>query len=329
NGVIESINPKSETIFGPLLIGQSRISSLLSEEGLSRIDLENHEGEALLHLELLNSSGKAFPGQVVISSFFDRGEKKFIMAVRDLSTQREVEQLKREFIRVVSDDISTPLVSINQNLTFLKSNTGVKRNQKATRYAAMALNECERLMRLTRDLLDLTKLESGRLMVEAAVHPVDELISTALYSVRTSAERQRVRLEHDRAAHAVFADAGKTVQILVNFLDDAIQSTPPGKSIRVKAKAQGSYVEIDVSDECGLPKDKLSDIFGRVKPVIKADRSKRGSGLGLAICHRLAQCQDGSVGVESRDATGSTFWLRLPASAPDVVSRISPGGRSK
>src|SRR5262249_34672073 len=143
---------------------------------------------------------------------------------------------------------------------------------------------------------------------------IGSVIQRSIDSVQTFAEQSGVRLEAEESGAIVFADEDRLVQVLVNLLSNAVKFSPKESAVTVAAEENGNSVEVKVIDRGrGIPPKFKDSIFDRFKQVEDDDeRKKGGTGLGLAICKAIIQGHSGTIGVESEEGQGSTFWFRLP-----------------
>ena len=185
--------------------------------------------------------------------------------------------------------------------------------EKAETYVNIASDESDRLIRLTNDLLDIAKIESGHVVLEKRSVVCSEIAEKAIAAVKSLAEDKKISLELAPSPLKITADPDRTCQILVNFISNAIKYSETGKKIEVSVEPGDTFAQINVVDQGrGIPSELASSIFDRFKQVHSTD-AKEGAGLGLAICKLLAEAQGGAVGVETELGRGSKFWLRLPS----------------
>lgn len=240
-----------------------------------------------------------------------------LMVLRDVTRQRELERLKREFISIISHEIRTPLSSIRGALGLVAEGILDDDPQTAREMLSIANNNIERLVRLVNDILALNRLESGQVDLKYQWCPAISLVQQAFSSVETLATTHQIRLEATVPDDLqVWADPDWLVQVLVNLVNNAIKFSPPQTAIAVTAEAIApeSIIQFSVADQGrGIPADKLQTIFGRFQQVDASDsRQKGGTGLGLAICRQIVQQHGGRIWVESELNKGSTFYFTLP-----------------
>lgn len=240
-----------------------------------------------------------------------------LIVLRDVTRQRELERLKREFISIISHEIRTPLSSIRGALGLVAEGILDDDPQTAKEMLSIANNNIERLVRLVNDILALNRLESGQVNLKYQWCPAASLVQQAFSSVEALAAAHQIHLEATVPDNLwVWADPDWLVQVLVNLVNNAIKFSPAQTTITVTAEALASeaMIQFAVTDQGrGIPADKLQTIFGRFQQVDASDsRQKGGTGLGLAICRLIVQQHGGRIWAESELGKGSTFYFTLP-----------------
>jgi two-component system phosphate regulon sensor histidine kinase PhoR len=241
-----------------------------------------------------------------------RGE--VLLLLRDVTEARRAEQSRRDFVANASHELRTPVAAIHGAAETLL--LGALSDAQAARgFVEMIARQAERLARLTRDLLDLSRIESGQWTMEPSAVEVDQALRIASDLVAPAAREKGVELRREALppALAVKADPRALEQVLVNLLDNAVKYTPPGGRVTLAAARSPEGVVLTVADTGpGVERRHLARVFER---FYRADagrsREQGGTGIGLAIVKHLVQAQGGEVGVES-GAGGSRFWVRLP-----------------
>ncbi|MEH2035713.1 PAS domain S-box protein [Nostoc sp.] len=237
-----------------------------------------------------------------------------LMMVRDVTKQRELERMKREFISIISHEIRTPLSSIRGALGLIAE--GILDNDPAAakEMLGIANNNIERLVRLVNDILALNRLESGQVDLKRQWCDPTVLVQQAFSNVRALAEAKQITLQSSVSEIQVWADFDWLIQVLVNLINNAVKFSPAGTIISVAAEPQPQQVFFRVIDQGrGIPTEKLDTIFGRFQQVDASDsRQKGGTGLGLSICRLIVQQHGGRIWAESKPGQGSTFYFTLP-----------------
>jgi PAS domain S-box-containing protein len=232
----------------------------------------------------------------------------------DITQRQTIERIKNEFISIVSHELRTPLTAIRGSLGLLATGIYDKKPEKAKRMVEIALTDSDRLVRLVNDILDLERLDSGKVTLVKEVCEAADLMQQAVDGVRVMADLAAITLCVYPVSAQVCAAPDSIIQTLTNLLSNAIKFSPPNTTITLTAQPQSDHVLFQVKDQGrGIPADKLEAIFGRFQQVDVSDsRSKGGTGLGLAICQSIVQQHGGHIWAESTLGEGSTFYFTLP-----------------
>ncbi|CAN5283106.1 ATP-binding protein [soil metagenome] len=225
----------------------------------------------------------------------------------------QASQRKSEMVALVSHDLRSPLTSIRGSLS-LVANGIVEAGVEAREICQSAFESSTYLVNLIGDLLDVESLESGDLKISRKETALDPLFRHACELVKTLADAADVDLKVVPTDLSLNIDSDRILQVLVNLVANAIKFSAAGKSIELSAKSLEGAVVIAVKDQGrGVPEEFRTTIFGRFVQVNSSDRSEKGgTGLGLAICRALIEAHDGSIGVDSVEGEGSTFWCKFP-----------------
>ncbi|MCK4342886.1 MAG: HAMP domain-containing protein [Phycisphaerae bacterium] len=238
----------------------------------------------------------------------------------------EANRVKSEFLANVSHELRTPLTSIIGFAELLREDPPGQSDSRALRYAENILISGRILLEIINDLLDLAKIEAGRVELRIESVQVPEVCSTLLDFMRPQADNQKiqVQLEVGDALPALFTDRGRLRQILFNFLSNALKFTPEGGQVWLQAqRLDDTHVRVSVRDTGpGIPPEQHESIFEKFRQIDQsATREHHGTGLGLAIAKELTYLLGGEIGVDSEPGRGATFWLELPTTAPERRER--------
>jgi signal transduction histidine kinase len=224
--------------------------------------------------------------------------------------------MKQEFVSVVSHELRTPLTSIRGALGLLTHAGGTLSLAKNQQLLDLANRNAERLAVLIDDILDMEKIESGKMRFDFANHGLVDLLSQAVTSNQTYAERLGVALHLQPLSDDVLVnvDANRLLQVMNNLLSNAAKFSPQGKAVDVGAAVLGSVVRISVTDRGpGISTEFQTKIFGKFCQGDKSDsRKKGGSGLGLAISKAIVEIMKGAIGFTTASGRGTTFYVDLP-----------------
>jgi PAS domain S-box-containing protein len=231
---------------------------------------------------------------------------------------REVERadrLKSEFLASMSHELRTPLHTIIGFSELLGEQLEGPLNDKQRRFVEHIHKDSLHLLELINDVLDLSKIEAGRLELRREVFDVATAVEEVLASIRPRGEAKVLSMETQIAVNgAIFADRLRFKQILLNLLSNAVKFTPEGGRVRVEAAPSSAGFEISVSDTgIGIPKEEHETVFDKFYQVGNTTKGVReGTGLGLAITRRLVEEHGGRIWVESEPGKGSRFTFSLP-----------------
>lgn len=269
---------------------------------------------APIHREITLNGPERRVLAVHAASFALADAKGAVAVFHDMTDVRHLETVRRDFVANASHEIKTPLTAIRGFAETLLSNDLPPRDAKS--YLEIILRHSERLSRLVEDLLELSRLESGKVVLEPEDVDVGALAAKLCRELEPRLRERSisVRIRADGAPRA-FADARAVEQILQNLLENAVKYSDPGRDIEVRAVPDGSDVRVEVADQgIGIPEADRTRIFERFYRVDRARaRDQGGTGLGLSIVKHLVQASGGEVWVESTPGAGSTFAFTLPS----------------
>ena len=235
---------------------------------------------------------------------------------QDVTRELEAERMKKEFTSTLSHELRTPLTSIIGSLQLINSGVLGDVSGDVSELTQVAERNGSRLLDLINDLLDIEKIESGKLTLVPEVFKLGELVRDAIVLNKGFAERFKVRFEfagapQDRTVHA---DRKRLLQVMTNLLSNAAKFSPEGGVVEVTMEEVGPHVRVAVHDRGpGIPEAFRGRIFGRFAQADSTTaRQKGGTGLGLSISKRLVEMMQGRIGFESRAGGGTSFWFELP-----------------
>jgi len=255
------------------------------------------------------------------------------VTLRDVTREREIDRMKTEFVSVVSHELRTPLTSIKGSLHLLLSDPGLQLDETQRHLIDISVKNTDRLIRLITNILDISKIEAGRMQLDFASHRPCDFVAMAVEGIRGFAESREVALEQDvpEVLPSLRVDFDRMVQVLTNLVSNAIKFSPVGGRVRVSARVTGGEVELRVSDQGrGIAPQDLSRLFGKFQQLDGSNvREVGGTGLGLAICRGLVEEHGGRIAVESQPGAGATFIVSLPVPRADAAapSPVAPDDR--
>jgi PAS domain S-box-containing protein len=235
---------------------------------------------------------------------------------QDVTQQLEAERMKKEFTSTLSHELRTPLTSIIGSLQLINSGVVGEVEKEIAELTMVAERNGQRLLDLINDILDIEKIESGKLTMSPEVFGVDELVHEAMLLNKAFGERFKVRFQAhgDLAGGQVFADRKRLLQVMTNLLSNAAKFSPEGATVDIDMQPKAGLIRVAVQDRGpGIPEAFHGRIFGRFAQADStASRQKGGTGLGLAICKRLVELMQGHIGFDDRAGGGTSFWFELP-----------------
>ncbi len=237
-----------------------------------------------------------------------------VFQLRDITHFKELDRLKSEFIMTASHELKTPLTSMEMSIGLLKENPADNLNDNQKELLDAADEDVRRLKSLVKDLLDLSRIESGKIEMEFDRVDIAVVLEKAIAAQKGIAVDKGVQLEASIQPEipSVNADPTKITWVLTNLISNALRYTDDGGFIKLDAVDVGPQVQINVRDNGkGIPYEYQSRIFDKFVQV-KDDHSAGGSGLGLAICKEIVRAHGGTIWVDSTPGEGSTFSFTLP-----------------
>ena len=257
--------------------------------------------------------------RIAVTPIHEADKRSVLVVLQDLTQLRHLETVRRDFISNVSHELRTPLASLKALVDTLRDGA-LDDPPTAQRFLDRMETEIDAVTQIVDELLELSRLESGRVSFQMQPVAVPELVEPPVERLRPQAERAGLRLEVEVPPDlpAASADAARVRRVVSNLVHNAIKFTPTSGLVRVEATFDDGENEIVISvtdTGVGIPADDLPRIFER---FYKADRSRQrgsGTGLGLAIARHIVQAHGGRIWVDSIEGQGSTFYFSLPATS--------------
>jgi PAS domain S-box-containing protein len=238
-----------------------------------------------------------------------------VMSIRDVTHEEEVDRMKTEFISTVSHELKTPLTSMKGSLQVILGR-GEGFSETERELLRVCLRNTERLIRLISDILDISKIESGR--VELAMKPesIEQLVSESIDEIAGFAEEHGIQVVNGMKTGfpPVFGNHDRLIQVLTNLLSNAVNFSPAGYTVQVDARRDGDFIEVSVHDQGKTierkDRDKLFQKFPQLQGSNNGERG--GTGLGLAICREIIELHHGRIFHQSGKNGGNTFCFTVP-----------------
>jgi PAS domain S-box-containing protein len=264
------------------------------------------EGQAVAIYQALASPVLGASGQV-------RG---VATVLRDITTQKELERMKSNFLSVVSHELKTPLHSIKGFVDIILMGKTGQVNETQADFLTTVQDQTAHLQTLIDDLLEFSRLDSGQVKLHLTEVSVAEVASAVSEKLRPLADQGELRIINEVSPDipAIEADRMRIEQVLTNLVQNAIKFTPPSGSVTLRAQDLGEEVQVSVSDTgIGIPANELQRIFDRFYQVDNSStRHYRGTGLGLTISKHIVEYHHGRIWAESTEGKGSAFFFVLP-----------------
>lgn len=251
----------------------------------------------------------------------------FYMLATDITELKRIDRMKSEFVSTVSHELRTPLTSIRGSLGLISGGVAGKLPDAVMNLVGIAKNNCERLIRLINDILDIEKIESGKMQLNLQVIDLKPLLVQALAANEGfgAAKNVKLRLVCPDATIRVNADSDRLTQVITNLLSNAVKFSPADNAVEVLVLRTGLGVRVEVQDRGpGIPEEFRPRIFQKFSQADSSDsREKSGTGLGLNISRAIIEHLGGSIGFQTDAAQGTTFFFELPVWAEFIPVRSS------
>ncbi len=262
--------------------------------------------------------GSTFWNELTVSPVHnDAGElTNFIGIQNDITARVEAETRISEFYSMVSHELRTPLTSIRTSLGLLEEGNGGVLSEEAYSLVEIAFRNTDRLVRLVNDILDFRKIESEKLELRLESVSTTSVVEQVVSELGSTAGEKGVKLKVDSGKPVQLkVDRDRIIQVLTNLTANAIKFSSEKSQVIVTVKmSKPGFVRFSVKDfGPGIPRSQVGKLFQKFQQIDSSDRRREGgTGLGLAISKSLVEMHGGSIGVDSKLGSGSTFWFELP-----------------
>jgi PAS domain S-box-containing protein len=322
---------------------EARARSLSAELGepiavgpqiFTRIPLR--DGHEKREWTFVRKNGSRFPVNVIITPLRDDQEAitGFLGVIEDITLAREMERMKSDFTAVVSHELRTPLTSIRGSLGLILGAFAGTLQTKVRDLLEIAQSNCERLVLLINDILDIEKFSAGQMRFDMSEVPLAGVVLQAVEANDGYARKFNVRVDLSASPPhwLVTVDPDRFIQVMANLLSNAAKYSPPGGAVRVWCEQRGETFRINVRDDGpGIPQDFRDRMFEKFSQAdSSATRERGGTGLGLHIARRFVEHMHGRIGFDSEVGHGSTFWIDLPVSGKPLpgAGDLPPAARN-
>ncbi len=326
NNMVQFINPATESLYG-----QSAEQLLGRPSRFPIAQVQEKE------VEIAGPEGRRIIAEMRVIETTWKGKKAWLALLRDITVRKQAEdalkkaneelkrldQMKSDFVSKVSHELRTPLTSIKNAVHLLASGKSGPINENQERFLLMAVRNIDRLAEMVNDILDLSKIEAGRMQYHFAELDLSPVIKHLIATFQSQAEAKSLKLEMDcpETLPTVHADQSRIEQVLCNLLSNAIKSTPAGGRVVLSALGVHETVGISVTDTgCGIAPEEHKQIFERFYQTENSlTHFSKGTGLGLTIAKELIEAHNGKISVESELGKGSRFSFWLPVFSQRTV----------
>lgn len=335
DGNLQNVNLAAETLLGVRTDSGSK-ESLKNVEASTRAVLER------IRSHVLSGKGtfvpRGFEDAVQLTTllgdryFLPRGAPVYetrgvivgaTVILQDVTRLRRFEELKSDLVATVAHEFRTPLTSLRMAVHLCTEQVAGPLTDKQAELLHSAREDCDRLQGLIDDLLDMSRIESGRVELFPLPTEAASLITAAVDEYKAEAEAKGVILNAQVTTSevSVLADRERIGHVFSNLIGNAVRYTPKGGSIILDARVANGTVRFTVADTgTGIPKEYQDRIFEKFFQV--PDAKTKGTGLGLYIAKEIVRAHDGEIGVESKPGEGSTFWFTLPRATSNAAKGV-------
>ena len=239
--------------------------------------------------------------------------------LEEIEYRKEAERKKDEFISIASHELKTPMTSVKGFLQLLERSIHKNDIETAKTRVNKVINQVEKLQLLVADMLDMSKIESGKLLFNKKPFDFDQLLEHVLEIMQQSNAHVKM-IKKGSAVGEVFADEMRIEQVMVNFISNAVKYAPDTEEIHVIAEVRAGQLYFCVKDfGIGMTQEHQERIFDKFYRVEETSERFQGLGIGLFICHEIIDRHGGKIGVESVPGEGSEFYFYLPLHAKNTT----------
>ncbi|MBL4608430.1 MAG: PAS domain S-box protein, partial [Pseudomonadales bacterium] len=301
-GIIESLNSAAQNIFGYdnseakdqdicLLLANENRAQASQQMMMVNPPSAANDTNKKFQIEGLRKNGKEFAMEVSISILRKQEKPLYVAVLQDISERKRMERMKNEFVSTVSHELRTPLTSISGAIGLVLKNADQELSPSARKMINIAYKNCHRLTLLINDLLDMEKLEAGKLQFDMMPQPLMPLVEQAVEAISPSGDARNIKviISTSIPEAKIMVDSDRFTQVITNFLSNAIKFSPPNGRVVVSASIENGSAEVSVQDYGpGISKEFSTRVFQKFAQADSSDtRDKGGTGLGLAISQEL------------------------------------------
>ncbi|HEY0246578.1 MAG TPA: CheR family methyltransferase [Mucilaginibacter sp.] len=292
---------------------EKSINEALHNQNAGEFHIEFRTKPVNYKVNWLKAKGRAY--------FNEKGAPiRFIGTLLDITVQKVIDEATREllrkkdeFISIASHELKTPITSLKAALQMVERMASQKEEMRpALVFVQKGIKQVDKLIELIKDLLDVTKIQSGKLELRKADFILDDLIEECCEELQSNSPKHQLLVEGNTNIE-VYADRNRIEQVIVNLLSNAIKYSPDGEKVVIKVAKVAEGIQISITDfGIGIPKSKQEFLFDRFYRVDDTSQKYAGLGLGLYISAEIVRQHHGRINIESEAGKGSTFWFIIP-----------------
>ncbi|WP_353131842.1 ATP-binding protein [Pseudopedobacter sp.] len=293
------VHPEDKDIFQEWSIAMLTDNALEMEVRIKKINGDSYRFH-LLRIVPIKEDGKVV---------------KWVGTFTDIEDQKQIEKKKDEFLSIASHELKTPLTSIKAYVQLLERNLVDIEETPAKTYISRVQSQLDKLQSLITDLLDISKIENGKLKLNKKLFLLDDLIDNVINTIYHTYGNLKIEIVKDGEAlgREILGDETRIEQVLINYLTNAIKYAPDTEQILVKTEIIRDFVKVSVIDfGIGILENNQKNLFDKFYRVEETSVKFQGLGIGLYICSEIIRQHNGNVGIESKYGSGSTFYFTLP-----------------
>ncbi len=331
-----------DTVSNKIIANPSARNMLMSDKPVSNDEIEklldmsidnlkeslSKTGSINRELQLEKENGNQMIISANIANFSSESSiiQGVIMALRDITGEREIDRMKKEFISNVSHELRTPAAVVKEFISILNDEVSGPVNEEQRDYLNIMYQNIERLLRLIENLLNISRVEAGKIRLKKKKFNINKLLNLILPSLEIRLKKKNIglKLEVNRELPEIVADSDALIQVITNIVDNARKFSAEKTVVEIGAVHESEYLKFWIKDQGrGIPKehiDKIFDRFHRIEPENEA--RQEGAGLGLPIVKEIVALHNGKVWVESEAQKGSTFYFTIRLNEIDKVTKL-------
>lgn len=319
DGKFTRVSPAVTTLWGyePAdLLGKKWIDFVLPEDQEKSEkwmnSLRSSEGSGELENRIIRKDENVT--DMLWTTHWSQSEESFFCVAHDMTDRHELDRLKQQFVAMISHDLRTPLNAVQSTLTLLAHGAWGDLNDTGKDKIGKAEDNLRHSIGLINNLLDLEKMESGTMDLSIREVLLIPVLHRCVDTVLPLAEPRGIEITIPDDDIAVLAEERRLTQVIINLLGNALKFSPNNSEITIKCESVDKFIKISIIDQGpGINAKKKESVFQRFYQIKTPDKKeKEGTGLGLAICKAIVDAHGGTIGVDSEEGKGSTFWFTIP-----------------